>query len=314
MKYHEPFYLSWLQHTFYTSFSKLHKRAITRCTKNLQVIEWLCSSLCLQLPEIFLFFWVWFLLGEYEKSAGARSDEYGGWLISATSRFGRKPFAVVEETAAALSCKRNQLHFSRTCGFTLAMRFNSSSSLHVEFTHHRIFLQPQVFCGSDAVYKKSNTLYFKPWLMKADILDFGEDSVLRSMLWRFVSGMYRNTERSSSAQIQKRKCEFAWHFWIESPHVVAQYCFADPRNLSIVHAYFLLCKIVKKNPTKSAIYCWFFIIFKISGHLLKKFCMCFRTWSSWRSPTTWIVLKSSHPALNHLNHSKICVRDTVSFL
>ena len=112
----------------------------------------------------------------------------------------------------------------------------------------------------------------------------------------------------SSVKIQIRKCGFAWDVWMKSPPVVAQYWFVDRRDWSMVRAYFLVRKIVKNNPTKSAIYRWFLINFRVSGHLFKKCCMCFRTWSSWRSSTTWITFKSSHPALYHLNILRhVCV-------
>jgi len=193
------------------------------------------------------------------------------------------------------------------------MRFNSSSSLYVHRIHSPpIFLQPQIFCGSDTV--SSDTLHFQPRLMKAKRFGFRWGSVLQSMLWCLVTGMYRNTEHSSSVKIHTRNCGFSWHFLMNSPHVVAQYCSVDPRNWSWVRTDFLLRKIVQKDPTKPAICRWFFINFKVSGQMFKKFCMCFRTWSGWRAPTTGILFKSSHPALNHLNHSKTSVRDTGSFL
>jgi hypothetical protein len=123
------------------------------------------------------------------------------------------------------------------------------------------------------------------------------------MLWCLITGMHRNAKHSSSVKIHIRKCGFAWHCWRKSPHDVVQYCFVNPRNWSIVGADFLLREVVKKNLTKPAICRWFFINYKVSGHLFKKFCLCFRAWSSWRSLTTGIMFKSSHPALNHLTLS-----------
>lgn len=196
------------------------------------------------------------------------------------------------------------------------MPFNSSSSLYVEFTRHRFSFSHRFFCILDTVYQgKWYSLFSISSYNSETFLDFGENSVLQSMLWCLVTGMRRNTKHSSSVNIHIIKCGFAWHYWRKSPHDVAQYCSVDPRNWSIVRADFLLREVVKKRIWRNRQYA------ADSSSILRSLATCsgnfscvFGSWSSWRSPTTGIMFKSSYRALNHLKQSKTCVRDTASFL
>ena len=138
-----------------------------------------------------------------KKSAGTRSGKRG-WLIANKLWFASKHFTVIAERRGALLCKKSQLPLSQIWSFILKICFNTFP-VHLHRIHcSLLFLHPQSLCESHSVYQNERATFLH--CRKQNILGLGDDFVLHSILWCFVSELYWKTQDLSPVIMQLRKC------------------------------------------------------------------------------------------------------------